>query len=147
MKKITWWSLHACIILIPLSGFCQPDIPIDAVLKNNSESWKVKVKQKFSNYKPAVINFGPVKTIETGAEKAQQLSREVSRDLFWKNIKTVESRESSMILTYHDIDTVLVNMLTVTKEEVHKRNVTGAIFNADKSEENAYVFPPLIDEM
>src|SRR5258706_13530983 len=104
-KKISCWLFHTCIILIPLSGFSQPDIPIDASLNNNSESWKVKTRQKgFTRYKPTEVFFGPVKTVKTDAEKTQQLSREVSRDLFWKDIKTVNSRESSILLSYNETD-------------------------------------------
>jgi len=142
------WLFYACIVLIPVFGYSQPDIPIDASLKNNSESWKVKTRQKsFVRYKPAEVFFGPIKTVRTDAEKPQQLNREVSRELFWKDIKTVNSRESSIQLTYDDADTAIVNMLVVTVDEIHKRNTTGVFFNADKNKDETMAATSWVDEM
>jgi hypothetical protein len=155
MKKNTFNNrqnvilLFSIILLFPLFAVSQPDIPIDTYLKNNSESWKVKIKQKgITGNKPAEINFGPLKTIQTEAGKAQLLDRNTDRDLFWKNIKTVKSRESIMILTYNETDTILINMLTVTEEIIHKKNLTGTIFSSNKNQDDkTYTSSSWADEM
>ncbi|MES1222623.1 MAG: hypothetical protein ABUT20_44420 [Bacteroidota bacterium] len=136
------------LLIIPAVAFSQPDILLDPLFKNNSDSWKVKTKQKgFAQYKPAEVSFGQVRTIKTDAEKPQELSRDVRRDLFWKDIKTVNKRESSLVLTFNDTDTIVVNMLATTVDDVHKRNTTGVIFNADKNEDEKASFQSWINEM
>ncbi len=94
--------------LAPAFGYTQPDMPISAGLKSNSESWKVKVKQNgIWGKKPAIVNFGPLKTLSTETEKNHQNTREVDRELYRKNIHTVKSSESSMELELYGTDTAI----------------------------------------
>jgi hypothetical protein len=138
-----------CLLaLSPFYGFTQPDIPISTDLKSNSESWKVKVKQNgVWGKKPAIISFGPLKTISTEAEKNGQVSREVDRELYWKNIHSVTSRESFMELELNGSDTAIVRMLTVNEETTKEKNVLGTLANANAEGEESYRVSSWLDEM
>src|SRR5580765_5336600 len=148
-RKFKYLLLILCLSdLAPLVGFGQPDIPINADLKSNSESWKVKVKQNgIWGKKPALVNFGPVKTFSTGAEKNEQSSREVNRELFWKNVHTIKSTESSMELELNGADTAIVIMLTVREETTKEKNVAGTLAGGNGSEEEYYRVNNWLDEM
>lgn len=123
----------------PFAGISQPDIPMNAELKSNSESWHVKIKQSgIWGSKPAQVNFGPVKTIVTEAGKTLELSREVDRELLMKNIHSVSSKESRMELVINETDSVQIHMLTMEEEEIKKRNTVGTISNAETGGNEMY---------
>jgi hypothetical protein len=132
----------------PVIGWSQPDIPINADLKSNSEGWKVKVKQNgIWGKKPAIVNFGPVKTVSTEAEKSEQSLREVNRELYWKNVHTIKSTESSMELELNGTDTAIAIMLTVKEETTREKNVAGTLAGGTGSEEEYYRVNSWLDEM
>jgi hypothetical protein len=121
---------------------------MDKDLKSANESWHVKIKQNgMWGKKPAQVNFGPMKTNSTEAGKATQVSREVNRDLYWKNIHSVKSKESGMELIMNGVDTVEIHMLTVEEETTQKKNVVGTLVNADGEGNEMYHVSSWIDEM
>ena len=123
----------------PLTGISQPDIPMDPDLKSNYESWHVKIKQNgIWGTRPAQVNFGPLKTITTESGKSIELSREVDRELFLKNIHSLNAKESRLDLVLNDHDTVQIRMLTLEEEEIKKRNVAGTLSNAEPGENEMY---------
>ena len=148
-RKCKTLFLVICLTgLAPVFGIAQPDIPMNPDLKSNSESWKVKVKQNgIWGKKPAIVNFGPVKTISTGTEKNEQSIREVNRDLYWKNIHTIRSTESSMVLEFNGADTAMIRMLTVKEETTKENNVVGTMANANGADEESYRVSNWLDEM
>jgi len=148
-RKFKYLFLILCLSdFVPIICFGQPDIPINADLKSNSESWKVKVKQNgIWGKKPAIVNFGPVKTVSTGSEKSEQSIREINRELYWKNIHTIKSTESSMELELYGTDTAIVLMLTVKEETTREKNVAGTLAGGSGSEEESYRVNNWMDEM
>ncbi|HEY4965547.1 MAG TPA: hypothetical protein VII28_04070 [Puia sp.] len=135
-------------VLGPASGLTQPDIPINPDLKSNCESWKIKVKQNgIWGKKPAMISFGQLKTISTETEKSGQSSKQVDRELFWKNIRTVNSSESSMALELNGTDTATISMLTVKEEITKEKNVAGTLTHVNRDDEELYHVSSWIDEM
>jgi hypothetical protein len=148
-KKCIALKLIICLAgLVPVFGIAQPDIPMNPDLKSNSESWKVKVKQNgIWGKKPAIVNFGPVKTVSTGTEKNEQSLREVNRELYWKNIHTIKSTESSMELELNGTDTARIRMLTMKDETTKEKNVAGTMANVNGSDEESYRVSTWLDEM
>ena len=104
-------------------------------------------KTGFIRNRPAEIFFGPIRTLRTDAENTQRLNREVGRDLFRKEIKTVDSRKSTLFLTCNDTDTALVTMLVVTSGEIQKRNTTAVILNVGKNKVESTAEESWVDEM
>ncbi len=116
----------------PFAGFSQPDIPMSAELKSNSENWHVKIKQSgIWGTRPAMVSFGPLKTIETKAGKSIQISRSVDHELYWKNIHSESSRETSMAIVLSDTDTAEIRILTLEAETTRKRSLVGGFSKAD----------------
>jgi hypothetical protein len=134
--------------MTPVFVSAQPDIPLSAELKSNNESWKVKVKQNgIWGKKPALVNFGPLKTLSTETEKNMPGSREVDRELYWKNIHTVSNDERSMELEINGADTAFLRMLTVKDETIKEKNVVGTMANVNSTDESSYRVSSWLDEM
>lgn len=136
------------LVLSPFYGLTQPDIPMNADLKSNSECWKVKVKQNgIWGKKPAMISFGQLKSISTETEKNGQANREVDRELYWKNIHYVTNRESFMELELNGSDTAVIRMLTVIEEKTKEKNVMGTLASTNENAQQTYYVSSWIDEM
>jgi hypothetical protein len=150
VPKIRFQKTIILIGSLFISGiiYSQPDINIDPALNSNSYSWKVKIKQRiFGKYKPALINFGPIKTLDANTDKSNQENREVSRELFWKTVKTVTSRESNLQIVYNDNDTITINILSVSEENIRKRNAAGVFTNVNNEDGSGYKISSVVNEM
>jgi hypothetical protein len=148
-KKYTHLLLLLCLLgLAPVCGFTQPDIPMNPDLKSNSENWKMKVKENgMWSKKPILVSFGPLKTLSTETVKSGQISREVNRELFLKNIQKMKSRESSMVLELNGTDTPSIRMLTVQEETTRQKNVVGTLVNVNGEGEESFHVSSWLDEM
>jgi len=148
-RKFKYLFLILCLSdFTPIICFGQPDIPMNADLKSNSEGWKVKVKQNgIWGKKPAIVNFGPVKTVSSAAENSEQSLREVNRELYWKNVHTIRSTESSMELELYGTDTAIAIMLTIKEETTKEKNVAGTLAGGNGAEEEYYRVNNWLDEM
>jgi len=132
----------------PLAGISQPDIPMDADLKSNSESWHVKIKQNgIWGVRPAQVNFGLLKTIATASGESIELSREVDRELFLKNIHSLKGKTSSLVLVMNDHDTANLQMLVLEEEEIKKRNTAGTLSNQEPGGNGMYQASSWINRM
>lgn len=132
----------------PFFGFSQPDIPMNPELKSNCMSWKVTVKQNgVWGKKPAMVSFGPMKTISTGTGKYSLSEKQADVELFWKNVRTIKSRESSMELEMGDADTSIIRMLTLREEITKEKNAAGTLVHINEEGEESYQDSSWIDEM
>lgn len=149
MRTNCYQVLILCMAgLLPFYGFSQPDIPMSIEFKSNSESWKVKVRQNgIWGKKPALVSFGPVKTISADYENNGTTAGIVDRELFWKNIHATTSRESSMLLELNSSDTVLISMITIKEEITKEKNVMGTLANSNSDVEQFYQVNSRVDEM
>jgi len=145
MKENKSYIIIILFILLSAYSFCQPEIPIDSSLKNKSDKWNVKIRQKgFIGNKPSAVSFGPVKTLDTDAGRAKKIGREKENDLFWKTVTTQKSKEGNMTVVY-EADTIVLNMLVVTQDLSRNRSVLGKVLNVDKDE--AYKSSSWADEV
>ncbi len=134
--------------LAPYLGMSQPGIPINPDLKSDAASWKVKVKQNgIWGKKPALVSFGRLKTISAESRKSDESIRVADRELFWKNIRTVKSRESIMELDMGDKDTAIVSMLAVNEEKTREKNTLGTLANVNGDGEEFYQDSSWVDDM
>jgi hypothetical protein len=143
------FSTTLCFILaFSISGFCQPDIPIDTALKSNADCWKIKVIQNgMSGKRPAKVSFGPVETTGSEYEKVLTDKNEVEKGLIWKNIHDVKSRETTMKLLLNSTDSVSVQMISVREETQNQRSAFAVMTKSGEDGDQKYQENSYIEEM
>jgi hypothetical protein len=112
-------------------------LELDTSLASHCDRWKPSVRSGFFSMSAvAKASFGPFKTIDIDKDKAKEISRSKSSDLFWKTITTKEKHEASLTVLYNDTDSIFINLLFETIDATTGRSILGAIVLGSKDKSN-----------